>query len=145
MIGHKKDLINYLLEQEDDKIFEIKEKKSKRTLTQNSYYWKLVNEIANKVNISKEEVHFDLLRNYSQREYFSCLSEVNIGQYYKYYDTKSTFIHNGKKFVSFIAYKRSSELDTKEFIKLLDGTIQECEGLGIPTLTDEEIKNMKLR
>ena len=35
-------------------------------------------------------------------------------------------------------------MDTKEMSIYLDGIIQEAENLGIPTLTEEQIKAMKL-
>ena len=49
MIGKCQDLIQYLFEQDRDKLFEIKEYKEKRSLSQNAYAWKLINEIGNKI------------------------------------------------------------------------------------------------
>ena len=64
MTGKTNDIIRFLLEQDDEKIFEIKEYKAKRTLTQNAYFWVLVNAIAEKLNYSKEKVHFQMLKDY---------------------------------------------------------------------------------
>ena len=44
MVGNAKAIIEYLFNQDKDKLYEIKEHKAKRTLTQNEYYWVLVNE-----------------------------------------------------------------------------------------------------
>ena len=46
MTGNSQEIIGWLWNQERNKIFEIKEYKQHRTLTQNSYLWKLINEIA---------------------------------------------------------------------------------------------------
>ena len=59
-------MLKWLFNQDREKLFEIKEHKEKRTLTQNAYYWVLVNELANKLKLSKEETHFRLLKDYSQ-------------------------------------------------------------------------------
>lgn len=41
-------------------------------------------------------------------------------------------------------FKGSSEFNTLEMKIFIDGIIQECENVGIPTLTDEEIRKMRL-
>ena len=43
---------------------EIKEKKSKRSLTANAYYWSLLNQLASVMRTSSDEVHFMMLRRY---------------------------------------------------------------------------------
>lgn len=56
--------IKYLAEQnivKPDADWEIKEKKKRRSLDANSYFWVLVNKIAEKRNISDTEVHDQLL------------------------------------------------------------------------------------
>ena len=53
MIGTAETLVKWLFNQKRDKLFEIKEHKEKRTLTQNAYMWSLINELANKMNLSK--------------------------------------------------------------------------------------------
>ena len=44
--GNKNKLITWLVNQDEDKIFEIKEYKEKRNLSQNAKYYKLLNELA---------------------------------------------------------------------------------------------------
>lgn len=57
MLGTAETLLKWLFNQERTKIFEIKEHKEKRTLTQNSYMWSLINELANKMNLSKDDTY----------------------------------------------------------------------------------------
>ena len=45
MIGKPIELIQYLYNQDKDKKFEIKEKRAKRSLSQNSYAWELITKI----------------------------------------------------------------------------------------------------
>ena len=62
MIGTKNELIKYLLEQQEEKKFEVKEYFQKRTKNQNGYYHELKNQLAKKLRISPEEVHFELIK-----------------------------------------------------------------------------------
>lgn len=144
MIDTPLELIKYLYNQEHNKLFEIKEFKQHRTLTQNSYLWKLINEIANKVNKTKEEVYLEMLKSYGQSEIVSMLSNIEPNGYFKYYEPIGTGIVNGKEFTHYRIFKGSSEYNTLEMKYLLDGVIQECENLDIPTLTEEQINNMRL-
>lgn len=144
MIGKKNDLITWLLTQNEEILFEIKEYKEKRSLSQNSYAWKLITEIANKVNKSKEEVYLEMLKSYGQSEVISMLSTIEPKGYFKYYESIGTGIVNDKEFTHYKIFKGSSEYDSKEMSIFIDGIVQECSQLAIPTLSDEEIKNMRL-
>ena len=143
MIGNAKAIIEYLFNQDKDKIYEIKEKRVKRTLTQNGYYWVLVNELANVLKKSKEEVHFQLLKDYSQVALITIKSNVDISGYIKYYELERETIISGFKFKVYKVYKGSSEMDKKEFSVLLEGLIQEAQEQGIVTLTPNEIAKLR--
>lgn len=143
MIGNTKVIIEYLFNQKRDKLFEIKEHRAKRTLTQNAYYWVLVNELANCLRKSKEEVHFDLLRDYSQVALVILKSNVDIKGYIRYYEFERETIISNVKFNIYKVYKGSSEMDKKEFSILLEGLIQEAQQQGIPTLTPNEIAKLR--
>ena len=144
MIGKVEQINQWLWNQDREKIFEIKEFKERRTLTQNSYMWKLITELANKTNISKEDMYMQMLKDYGQSEIISMLSSINPNGYFKYFESIGTGIVNNKEFTHYRIYKGSSEYNTIEMKYLLDGIIQECENVGIPTLTINEIQNMKL-
>ena len=144
MIGNSKEITNYLWNQDREKLFEIKEFKHHRTLSQNAYVWKLINEIANKVNKSKEDVYLQMLKDYGQCEVISMKSNINPNGYFKYYEPIGTGYVNGTEFTHYKIYKGSSEFTTLEMKYLLDGVIQEAEQLGIPTLTKEQIEKMRL-
>lgn len=143
MIGNAKAIIEYLFNQDKDKLYEIKEHRAKRTLTQNAYYWVLVNELANCLRKSKEEVHFDLLKDYSQVALVTLKSNVDIKGYIRYYQFERETDINGVKFNIYKVYKGSSEMDKKEFSILLEGLIQEAHQQGIPTLTPNEIAKLR--
>ncbi len=144
MIGTSKDLIKWLLEQDEEKKFEVQECKGKRSLSQNSYCWLLINKIANILRLSKEEIYLQMLEDYGQ----SILIPVQKGEkpngYFKYYKYETSSILNGKEADWYKIYKGSSEFDSKEMTILIDGIIQECKQLGIETLTPDEISKLKI-
>lgn len=143
MTGKTNDIIRFLLEQDDEKIFEIKEYKAKRTLTQNAYFWVLVNAIAEKLNYSKEKVHFQMLRDYGRSEVVSIRSDIDISTFFKYYLDIGSGKINNVNFTHYRIFKGSSDMNTAEMAALLDGTVQEAQQLGIPTLTEIEIAGLK--
>ena len=143
VIGNAQVIIQWLFEQDKGKIFEIKEKKQKRTLTANAYYWSLLNQLASTLRLNNDECHFLMLRRYGQYEVISVLSEVNLQGYFKYFEEIGQGTVQGKEFTHYKIYKGSSQMDSKEFAVLLDGVISECEQLGIPTLTPGEIASLK--
>ena len=143
MIGNAQAIIAWLFEQDKDKIFEIKEKKKKRSLTANSYYWSLLNQLASVMRMDNQECHFLMLRRYGQYEVVSIRSDVSLHGYFKYYEEIGKGKVNGREFTHYKIYKGSSQMDSKEFAILLDGVRSECEEVGIPTLTKTEVAQLK--
>lgn len=143
--GTVKELIPQMLELDDKKIYEVKEKTNKRTLDSNSYYWALLNKIAGVLGESKEKLHLKMLKEYG--EVYSVLlpKEHSIKGIIKYYEVESAIKKNGKVFISYKAYLPSSEMNTKQMAKLIDGVVSEAKELGIETLTPSQIEEIKLR
>lgn len=127
-----------------DTIYDVKINKhrEKRSLNANAYLWKLVTEIGNILNKSKEEVYLQMLIDYGQSEMISILSEINVKGYFKYYKLAGTSLLNGKEFNHYKIYKGSSEYDTKEMSILLNGVVQEAKNLGIKTKDDIELERL---
>ena len=144
MIGNARAIIQWLFDQQDaEKLYEIKEKKSKRSLTANAYYWSLLNQLASVMRISSDEVHFMMLRRYGVCEVVSVRSDIKVDGYFRYYEEIGKSDLDGKEFCHYKIYKRSSEMNSKEFSVLLDGLISECEDQGIPVLTPAEVAKLK--
>ena len=76
-------------------------------------------------------------------EVVSVRSDINVKGYFKYFDIIGESDLDGKYFYHYKIYKRSSEMDSKEFSVLLDGLISECEDQGIPVLTPDEVAKLK--
>ena len=98
MIGNAEQIIHWLFNQEKTKIYEIKEKHKQRTLTQNSYAWSLINQLGDKLNLSKEEVYLDMLKHYGQSTVISIKSDIDIKGFFKYYEKLGESEVKGKVF-----------------------------------------------
>lgn len=127
-----------------DTLYDVKitKHKEKRSLNANNYLWKLVTEIGNLLNKSKEEIYLQMLIDYGQSEMISILSEIEVKGYFKYYKLAGSSMLNGKLFNHYKVYKGSSDYDTKEMSILLNGVVQEARNLGIKTKEDYELEKL---
>lgn len=143
MIGTAETLVKWLFNQDRSKLFEIKAHKEKRTLTQNAYMWSLINEIANKVRLSKEDTYMKMIKDYSQSVLATIRADIDVSKFFKYYDEERTTKINNVDFKIYKVYEGSSQMNKEEFSILLDGVIQEAQQLGICTLTPAEINKLR--
>lgn len=134
-----------LLDKLDDKkdyVVEIKEHREKRSLNANAYAWLLIGKIAEKIKSTADEVYLIMLKRYGVSEMISVYSEIDMSHYLKYYEEAGKSVLNGKNFTHYKVYKGSSEFDTNEMSRLIDGIIDEAKELGIDTRTPEQIAEM---
>ena len=144
MTGNPSQLIVYLATVcDDNKEYEVKEYKHKRSLNANAYYWVLVNKMANALNQSKEFVHLSMLKQYGVTYSMLVPENFPISQYVKYYELDGVRQNNGKKFKCYKVYMGSSEMNTYEMSKLIDGTVYEAQSMGIETLSPDELERLK--
>lgn len=142
MTGTIAEIIKWLGKQDKTKKFVIKQYREKRSKKANAYYWTLVNKIANVLHTSKEEVHNTMIKRYSKSEFISVLSSVNLAEYYDYFDKMNTFKLNNEEFTSYLIYKGSSKMNTKEMHYLIDGIVSEAKELDIEVLTPDELAKL---
>lgn len=142
MIGNKKEIINWLLNQ-DEKTYEIKEHSKKRSLNANSYFYVLQNKLAKVINVSNDELHFELLKQYSSVTLITLPSNEDIKGFVKYYEEYKKGKIKNKEVIIYKVYKPSHEMNTKEFSRLLDGLIYECKTLSIEVITPEELAKLE--
>ena len=143
MIGKPKELIAWLLGQDDKSEFEIKKHHKKRSLNSNSYCWALIGQIADVLRASKEEIYLQMLEDYGQ----SLLIPVTAGEkpdgFFKYSKYVTTSEINGKEADWYKVFKGSSEYNTQEMSALIDGIVSEAKELDIETIPPHEIERMK--
>lgn len=155
MRGRPSDLVAWLFDQPKDKIFEVSEYREKRSLSANSYYWVLVGQIAEKMNLPREAVHRQLMTDYGAWEkngdgspkWVILAENKPLPKDGYYFDTKAKVSIKGQNSGeeigrAYIVIKGSHEYDSKEMYDLIQGAVQEAKQLDIETRTPAEIQEM---
>lgn len=130
---------------------EIKKHREKRSLSANAYFHVLVNKIAAETGGSDEAVKRRLVVTYGAIDTdedglmvgFKLPANVDVDKIYpyvRYFDTRE---ENGKLFKCYLVYKHTSDMDSEEMARLIDGTITEAKELGIETDTPEQLAKIK--
>ena len=146
-----KSILKQFQDVKDDKelTVQVKEYRQKRTLSQNAYMWVLLNEIGKAVNRSKEDIYKELVKDYGVFEILPLKNEAvnrfnhnwtknGLGWF-----TETIGQSKLKGYTNLIAYYGSSTYDTQEMNRLLDAVVNECQELGIQTMTMAEILLLK--
>ena len=155
--GCAKDLIFQLARLDDEKIYDVIPHREKRSLNSNSYYWKLLSQVADKLRISKSRLHNDMLRHFGQRMevdgkpvvvYLPDTEEsentamesdtVHLKQ-----TSKTLEGNNGITYRAYVMLRGSSTYTVSEMSVLVSGIVQEAKQLGIETLTPAELEQMR--
>ena len=149
--GTPKELAPNLFLLDQNKVYEIKEHKNLRGLKANSYFHKLINELARYNRsvgfaISDEEMKIDINLKYGTIATLEdgSLYEVilpNNVDFQERYEYSKRLKTNGV-YTWWVCYKRTHELNTQEFTQLIRGLEVECKEVGIKTLDDLEFERM---
>lgn len=121
---------------------EIKKHREKRSLNANGYYWSLINQLSNKIEIGSQELHYSMLKDYGQVMLVPLLPNQSPSGYFKYYEEFKTAEIDGKEAIYYKVYKPSSEMDSKEFWLLVKGLESECITQDIEILEEKKFREM---
>lgn len=135
-------------------VCEIKEKREKRSLNANDYYWKLNSQFADYNKVSKIRQHNENLMHYGQAEMLDGKPvHILMLDTDKFKDSpdihlcpfRAPFRKDGKMYRDFILLRGSHTYDSYEMSVLIDGLINEIKGSGahIETMTPRELANLK--
>lgn len=129
----------------------VKKLSKKRSLNANAYFHLLVGKIAEKNHTSKARTKNLLMARYGQEEIIdgkryiiSVHSSIPICEREDIH-TKAIgygFV-KGQEFIHYCVLRPTHEYDSLEMAALIDGTVEEAKELGIPTLSENEIKHME--
>lgn len=144
MTGNPKQIINYLLEQDSDRLFDLSEHKQKRSLNANALLWHCLGEIANTLNTDKWEVYLQMLKRYGKYTYICVKPNVvdSVKKQWRECEVLGDIEINGQKAIQMLCYFGSSTYDSKEFSSLLNGVISEMEEMGLATPESEELERI---
>ena len=141
--------------QEDTKIItvqinkneELYVKKKKRSKDQNAYFWELLQQLC-------EELNLNVIEEYKKRvkELGICkqweIDTINVPTFEKLWTDRGIawftekVEENGNKTL-INAYYGSSSYNSKQMSHLLDNLIQDCKSVGIQTLDENELESLR--
>lgn len=157
MTGKAEQIILYLYTQDREKVWDIKEHKEKRSLSQNAYYWKLLSILARKLHMSNARLHnlklrecappFVICDKVSMQPIPDTEEAENIvleAETYHLRPTSGTITGNdGTRFRWYVVLRGTSTFNTEEMSALLDRLIEDCKEQGIETLPEDELMRMR--
>lgn len=131
-------------------VAEIKEYRKKRSLDSNNYFWQLCDQIASKLNRTKEDIYIDYIKSvgvfkdfHLSREeaptFRTAWSMLGTG-----WPTEEVDYQQDGDGVVIRAYYGSSRYNTKQMSRIIDMAVQDAKALGIETLTPDELARMNL-
>lgn len=121
----------------------IKKWRERRSKDANAYFHLLVNAIAEARGLGDDEIKRELVVEYGviAKDQEGLLVgaklpvSVDINRIYPYTRLYKQVEENGRVLNCYLFYKHSSDMDTKEMTRLIDGAIFEAQKLGIDTDT----------
>ena len=137
------DVIPKLLKLDRDTLFDIKitKHKEKRSLDANAYYWVLNGKISEALNQDKQKIHLMMLKSYGVVYQMASPSKEISG--IKYFELDGIREKEGKRLYIYNIYKPSSEMNTKEMARFIDGVVETAKEMEIETMTPAELARLK--
>lgn len=137
-------LINNL---DDNKEYELKEHKPKRSIQANNYFWTLLGELCFELDLNvldeykKRVKELGIFRQWTiDRDNLKTFNKMWTSQGIAWFTEVVDIAVDNKIVVN--AYYGSSSYNSKQMAKLIDGLVQDCRAVGIETRTTEEINSL---
>lgn len=136
------------LDDKKDYVLEIKEKKKKKSLNANNYFWALCDEMAVKTGMAKNDIYRSYIKEIGGNSTTVCVMNKAVN------DLCEGWRHNGigwltdtmpsriEDCTNVILYYGSSTYDTAQMSRLINLIVQDCKENDIPTLEDMELERL---
>ena len=139
------DDLREVLDNGKDLSVKVKQHRKNRSLDANAMLWAVINEIANVLRTSKEEVYLDMLKKYGQSSVVSIVDEAveTFLKSVKYAEIIGEGTLNDKEFTHIKVFMGSSNYNSREMSILIDGTLSEAKELGIEVMSLQDVVLLK--
>lgn len=130
---------------------EIKPHKKRRSLDANAYCWKLIGDLAAKLNVPREELYRASIREIGGNSEIVCVKNAAVDRLCAGWQKNGigwqteTMPNKLPGCTNVILYYGSSTYDTAQMSRLIDNIVQDCKEVGIQTETPDQIAEMKAR
>ena len=106
--------------------------RDKRSLNANALLWKCCTSLADILHVSKDEIYLKALRDYGENIYIAAVPEAEEALRRSFREVIPLGIHNinGNLMGNFRCVLGSSQYNTEQMSRLLDGVIEDCREMG---------------
>lgn len=156
--GKREEMTLFFLGLRDDTtVFDLIEHKEKRGLSQNNYYWQLLEKLSVKTHVPKQKIHNINLRHLGLMERINgqvvsvllpdaeeTEETVLMADTYHLVPTRKTKEGtDGKMYRWYLMLRGSSDMNVSEMSALVDLAVQDAKAQGIETLTPNELAHIR--
>jgi hypothetical protein len=124
---------------------EIKQYRKHRSLDANGMLWAILQQMAEALNTSKDELYIEMLSRYGVFTHIIVKPNMveKVKQEWRTVRELGEVTVNGQTGVQLQCFFGSSSYDSKEFSVLLDGVVSDAKELGVEVMTPAEIESLK--
>lgn len=132
---------------EKDLSISVKPYRKRRSRDANALLWSCIGDISAKLGADKWEIYLMLLKKYGKFTYICVKPNVvdAVRSQWRECEVIGNVNINGAEAVQMLCYFGSSTYDSKEFTRLLEGTIEDMKELGLSLPPSREMKEALLR
>lgn len=142
------EVASYIDSLEDAKqyVMTIKEKKKKRSLDANSYFWLLCDKLAEKTRIPKTEIYRNYIKEIGGVSDTVCVLDKAVDKLCEAWEQNGLgwqtdrYRSKMKGCTNVVLYYGSSTYDSKQMIRLIELIVQDCNINEIETLPPEQLQ-----
>ena len=126
----------------------VGKKNKKRSLDSNAYFWILVDKLSQRLNIPKEEIYRNAIRNIGGVSEIVCVQDKAVEKLRQGWEKMGigwqtdTMPSKIDGCTNVILYYGSSTYDQKQMTSLIDNIVQDCKAVGIETMTPIELARL---
>lgn len=154
------EMIMFLATQDKDLKWDLTEHKSKRSMSQNSYYWMLAGKVASKT--ARFGANVNIIHNRNLRELglaerindeLVCVyipdtdkaeeETLNAESYHVKPTSQTRLGKDGQVFRCYVMLRGSHTFNTSEMSALVDLMVQEAKAVGVETMTPQELEHIR--
>lgn len=152
MIGTIKQIIAWLFEQDNSKLYKIEEYHQKRSLTANGYFHVLCDKVAAVCGVSAQYEKNDILADYGQiREDVRTIILRDDIDWHEFRDlhlrptSRTKVLDDGELYRVYFVIRGTHTYNSKEMARVIDGLVQEAKALGVETIPPAELDRLLAR
>ena len=126
----------------------VTKQKKKRSLDSNAYFWILVDKLSQRLNIPKEDIYRNAIRNIGGVSEVVCVRNEAVEKLCQGWSknglgwSTDTMPSKIAGCTNVVLYYGSSTYSQEQMTRLIDNIVQDCKAVGIETLSPLELARM---